>query len=208
VYVQYLCSHPVIFLPQHIPISPHTSASLREQIHSAIRILNLGSGSVWIRLNFGSWIRICIEGKNWFRIRIKVMLIREFISEFFPVLLYFLLTLFTVGVRFSPFWFRDVHPGSGFFPSRVQGQKDPGSASKNLIILTQKINCFYLSSDQGCSSRTGSRIRILIFYPSRIQGSNRHRIPDLVSRIRIRNTEKGRIFTTPGRDYLPCARNS
>jgi hypothetical protein len=44
----------------------------------------------------------------------------------------------------------------------------PGSASKNLSILTQK-----LIYDPGCSSR----IRTLIFYPSRIPGSKRHRIP-------------------------------
>ncbi len=37
---------------------------------------------------------------------------------------------------------------------------------------------------------TGSRIRILTFYPSRIPGSKRHRIPDLVSRIRIGNTAR------------------
>ncbi len=42
------------------------------------------------------------------------------------------------------------HPGSEFFPSRDLGKYDPG-----------------------CSSR----IRILIFYSSRIQGSKRHRIP-------------------------------
>jgi hypothetical protein len=59
---------------------------------------------------------------------------------------------------------------------RIFSIPDPGSASKNLSILTQKI--VFLSSrkyDPGCSSR----IRILIFYPSRIPGSKRRRIPDL-----------------------------
>jgi hypothetical protein len=75
---------------------------------------------------------------------------------------------------------------------------DPGSASKNLSILTKKngfsalrnmIRVFHPGS--------GSRIWILTFYlsqipildpRSRIQGSKRHRIPDSGSRIRIRNT--------------------
>ncbi len=68
-------------------------------------------------------------------------------------------------------------PGSEIFPSRFPDPKffHSGSTSKNLSILTQKI--VFLSSrkyDPGCSSR----IRILIFYPSRIQVSKRHRIPD------------------------------
>jgi len=50
----------------------------------------------------------------------------------------------------------------------------PGSASKNLSILTQKLFLSSRKYDPGCSSR----IRILIFYPSRIQGPKRHRIPD------------------------------
>jgi hypothetical protein len=64
---------------------------------------------------------------------------------------------------------RDVHPGSEFFPSRIQGQKDSKSASKNLCILTQKLFQSSRKCDPGCSSR----IRILIFYPSRIPGSKR-----------------------------------
>jgi hypothetical protein len=38
---------------------------------------------------------------------------------------------------------RDVYPGSwiGSFPSRIQGQKDSRSASKNLSIFNPK-NCF------------------------------------------------------------------
>ncbi len=64
---------------------------------------------------------------------------------------------------------RDVYPGSEFFPSRILdlGSKrfpDHGSAfaSKNLSIK----NCFYRKYHPGCSSR----IRILVFYPPRIQG--------------------------------------
>ncbi len=52
---------------------------------------------------------------------------------------------------------------------------DPGSASKNLSILTPKK--LFLNSrkyDPGCSSR----IWILTLYPSRIPGSKRRRIPD------------------------------
>jgi hypothetical protein len=62
------------------------------------------------------------------------------------------------------------HPGSKRFP-------DPGSGStsKNRIILTQNIVSKLSEYDQGRSSR----IRILISYPSRIQGPKRHRIPDL-----------------------------
>jgi hypothetical protein len=48
----------------------------------------------------------------------------------------------------------------------------PGSSSKNLS-KTQKIISKLSEYDPGCSSR----IRILIFYPYRIQGSKRHRIP-------------------------------
>jgi len=73
---------------------------------------------------------------------------------------------------------RDVYPGSDFFPSRIRivSILDPGSASKNLSILTKKK--WFLSSrkyDPGCSSR----IRILTFYPSRIPdlGVKKARIP-------------------------------
>ncbi len=70
---------------------------------------------------------------------------------------------------------RDVYPGSDFFPSRIRTVSipDPGSSSKKLRIL----NKWFLSSkkyDPGCSSR----IRMLTFYPSRIQGSKRHPIPN------------------------------
>jgi hypothetical protein len=55
-----------------------------------------------------------------------------------------------------------------FFSSRIQGQKDSGSASKNFSDFNP-INYFFLCSrknDLGCSSW----IRIRIVFPSRIQG--------------------------------------
>jgi hypothetical protein len=67
------------------------------------------------------------------------------------------------------------HPG---FRIRTVSIPDPGSASQNLSFLTPKNQKkWFLSSrkyDPGCSSR----IRMLTFYPSRIQGSKRHQIPD------------------------------
>ncbi len=73
----------------------------------------------------------------------------------------------------SDFSSRIPDPGSKGFP-------DPGSgfASKNLCILNpQKL---FLSSRENMirNVHPGCRIRILIFYPSRIRGSKRHRIPD------------------------------
>ncbi len=86
-------------------------------------------------------------------------------------------------------------PRSKFFPSRIL---DPGSASKNLSILTKKNGFSALRNMiRVFHPKSGSRIRILTFYPSRIlilyprswiQGSKRHRSPDPGSRIRIRNT--------------------
>ncbi len=75
---------------------------------------------------------------------------------------------------------------------------DPGSASKNLSILTPK-NGFWALRNMiwVFHPRSGSRIWIPTFYlsqipildpRSRIQGSKRHRIPDPGSRIRIRKT--------------------
>jgi hypothetical protein len=66
------------------------------------------------------------------------------------------------------------------FPSRIPGKKDSGS--QNPIHIKEykyfELKKLFLSSQKyypGCSSR----IRILIFYPSRgIPGSKRHRIPD------------------------------
>ncbi len=73
----------------------------------------------------------------------------------------------------DPFFF---HPGSVFFHPGSRFQifpiPDSGSASKNLSILTPKMVLKLSEIWPGCSSR------ILIFYPSRIQGSERHRIPD------------------------------
>jgi len=68
--------------------------------------------------------------------------------------------------------FSILDPGSG-----VEKIPDPGSgsASKNLrIFKPQKLFLSSRKYDLGCSSR----IRILIFYPFRIQGSKRQRIPD------------------------------
>ncbi len=75
---------------------------------------------------------------------------------------------------------RDVYPGSNFFPSRIP---DPNCLHPGSRIRIKEFKYFnpkkwFLSSrkyDPGCSSR----IRMLTFYPSRIQGSKRHRIPDL-----------------------------
>ncbi len=67
------------------------------------------------------------------------------------------------------------HPGSVFFPS-------PGSASKNLSILTQKLFLCSRKYDPGCSSR----IRILIFYPSRIPDPGVKKALDLGSVILMR----------------------
>ncbi len=63
------------------------------------------------------------------------------------------------------------------FSSRIKCRKDSGSASKNLGIFNLK-TCYLTSReyDPGCSSRItdpGSW-----FFPSRIQGSKKHRIPD------------------------------
>ncbi len=58
---------------------------------------------------------------------------------------------------------------------RIQCQKDSGSASKNLSILTQKI---VLKLSEIWSGMFQSGIGILFFHPSRIQGSKRHRNPD------------------------------
>ncbi len=69
-------------------------------------------------------------------------------------------------------------PDPTFFHPRSRIQifsiPDPGSTSKNLSILTQKIVLLLRKYDPGRSSR----IRILIFYPSRIPRIKRHRIPD------------------------------
>ncbi len=68
------------------------------------------------------------------------------------------------------------HPGSRI---RTVSIPDPGSASKNLGVLTpqKKTKKWFLSSrkyDLGCSSR----IRMLTFYPSRIPDPGVKRAPD------------------------------
>ncbi len=55
-------------------------------------------------------------------------------------------------------------------PNSFHHGMDPGSASRNLIILAQK----YWKYDLGCSSR----IRILSFYPSRIPDPGFKKAPD------------------------------
>ncbi len=86
---------------------------------------------------------------------------------------------------------RDVYSGSRIriFPSRIQGQKYSGSASKKLSIFNPK-NCFKAVEKMIWDVHHGSRIRIFpITDPnpgskgqkttgSRIHGSKRHRIPD------------------------------
>jgi hypothetical protein len=73
----------------------------------------------------------------------------------------------------------DVYPGSEFFSIQVANISHPRSASKNFSISTQKWFLRSRKDDPGCSSR----IRILIFYPSRIQGNK-----GTGSRIQIYNT--------------------
>ena len=81
-------------------------------------------------------------------------------------------------------WIRDVYPGSWtqIFPILDPNFSipDPGSALKNLSILTQKMVYKLSETVSG------------LFIPdpgSRIQRSKRHQIPDPGSRIRIHNTD-------------------
>jgi hypothetical protein len=66
---------------------------------------------------------------------------------------------------------RVVYPGYEFFPSSIR--------TKEWKYFNLK-NCFYALRNMILVVHlgSGSRIRILIFYPSQIQGSNRLRIPD------------------------------
>ncbi len=88
------------------------------------------------------------------------------------------------------------HPGSPIEGHRIP---DPGSrsASKNYVFLTQKIVSKLSEIWSGCSSR----IRILIFKPSRIQGPKRHRIPDPDPQhwMQVKNSSNSRTgdFQTP-----------
>ncbi len=82
---------------------------------------------------------------------------------------------------------RDVYPGSDFFSSRIRTVSipDPGSASKNLSILTPKK--WFLSSrnyDPGCSSRITDPDADFLPIPD--PGCRGHKRTG--SRIRIRNT--------------------
>jgi hypothetical protein len=57
-------------------------------------------------------------------------------------------------------------PDTNFFHPGSRVKKIPGSGSKNLSILSQKLFLSFRKYDPECSSRI--RIQILIFYPSRI----------------------------------------
>jgi hypothetical protein len=77
---------------------------------------------------------------------------------------------------------RDVYTESRIqiFPFRIQDQKDPGSASKNLIIFNPK-NCFLALGNMIWDVHPGFRIFLHPGSGSRIQRSKkdeRHRIPD------------------------------
>ncbi len=71
-------------------------------------------------------------------------------------------SVFLIAYKWPVLRTRDVYPGSRIrlFSSRIRLFPSQIPALRNY--------------DPGCSSR----IRILNFYPSRIQGSKRHRIPD------------------------------
>ncbi len=66
---------------------------------------------------------------------------------------------------------------------RIVSIPDPGSASKNLSVLTQK-NGFYTLKNIIRVFHPRSRIRILTFYPSRIPDPGVKKAPDPGSRIR------------------------
>jgi hypothetical protein len=71
-------------------------------------------------------------------------------------------------------------PGSDFFPSQIQTVSipDPGSASENLSILTPKKPKKWFLSTQKYDPGFSSRIRILIFYSSRIADPGVKKAPD------------------------------
>jgi hypothetical protein len=74
-----------------------------------------------------------------------------------------------------------VYPGSRIrlfsIPEPNLSIPDPGSASKNLSILTQK-NGFLTLGNMIRVVQTASRIRILTFYPSRIPDPGVKKAPD------------------------------
>jgi hypothetical protein len=69
--------------------------------------------------------------------------------------------------------------GSDFFPSRIPDANClyPGSASKNLWILTQK-NCFWALGNMIPVVHPGFPIRILTLYPSRIPNPGVKKVPN------------------------------
>ncbi len=97
----------------------------------------------------------------------------------------------TVSIGIRHFYPGDVYPGSDFFPSRIPdptffhpGSRirifHPGSTSKNLSILTQKIVFFKLSEIWSglFIPDLGSGSWFFTHPGSRIQGLKGHRIPD------------------------------
>ncbi len=81
-------------------------------------------------------------------------------------------------------WIRDVYPGSLICPSRIRIFPSRTRTSririKDLIILSQK----WFLSTQKYIPGFSSRIRILIFYPSRMPDPGVKKAPDPESRIR------------------------
>ncbi len=72
---------------------------------------------------------------------------------------------------------RDIYPGSNFFPSRMP---DPNCLHPRSRIRTVSIPDPDPKKIENMIRvvHPGSRIRMMTFYPSRIPGSKRHRIPD------------------------------
>ncbi len=92
------------------------------------------------------------------------------------------------------------HPGSELSPFRIP---DPGSASKNLSILTPSSRKY----DPGCSSRIpdpGSGCWLSTHPGSRIQGSKRHRIPEIVTLhpVYFLHVVDPYVFGPPGSWYI------
>jgi hypothetical protein len=98
---------------------------------------------------------------------------KHFLSEHLPKVLYLSLILFTAGSALKFFAVLRI-PDPNFFHrgSRIQGQKD------SRIRIRIRIKEFNYFNPKNVHPGSGPRIRILIFYPSRIPGSKRHRIPD------------------------------
>jgi hypothetical protein len=75
---------------------------------------------------------------------------------------------------------RDVDPGSEFFHPESRVKKIPdlgsGSASKNLSIFDPN-NCFQALGNMIRDVHPGSRIQVLVFYPSRVPDSGVKKAP-------------------------------